>query len=31
MDGKTETLEATFKGDGMVLGKDKQTFPLKRK
>jgi hypothetical protein len=31
MDGKTETMNVEFKGDGMIMGDGKQTFPLKRK
>ncbi len=31
LEGKTETLEAEIKGDGVVLGKGKEKFALKRK
>ena len=31
MDGKTETMNCEIKGDGLVMGDGKQTFPLKRK
>ena len=31
MDGKIQILVAVFNGDLLTLGKDKQTFPLKRK
>lgn len=31
LDGKTETLEAEIKGDGVILGKGKEKFTLKRK
>lgn len=31
LEGKTETLEAEIKGDGVVLGKGKEKFTLKRK
>ena len=31
LDGKTETLEAEVKGDGVILGKGKEKFALKRK
>lgn len=31
LEGKTETLEAEIKGDGVILGKGKEKFALKRK
>lgn len=31
MEGKTQTMNCEFKGEGMVMGDGKQTFPLKRK